>query len=130
MVEQQLSKFVAQTIMRLACDSRIDHRNDFIYNNKASKLFTYFQSFDIETSIYMSVKDYMEDDSIQYENNSKLYKLLYPDYIQEEIDEDNLFEEKLDLFHQFIRYIGIYEVLSLHGDEQDQFQDEFIKIIY
>lgn len=126
-VESDLTNYLKNTILTLACCNNIDHRN---YDRKKQfyRLKELAMNNSIDNSIDIIIKEILDNEILKNglddcdEDNED-------DEEESDADEDEMYEKNNNKFINFIDYVGLYEIYNLHGDSCDNFKDEFLKII-
>lgn len=138
-LETSLIMFVKKTIVELACSNNIDHRNyDRTVHQSKLKELMIKNNYNLDLTIEQIVKESLEDitflkmlkpfqKKITLDAEPKKNPLNDIEHL--DYDEDDLFELKTDVYYRFIEFVGLNELLNLHGDVSDVFQADFIKAI-
>jgi hypothetical protein len=113
-IMNQIKFFINKNIIDMKAQPKNENNNNFEETisefSKCTK-YTYKINYDEE----YNVEDLEDDDD--------------EDEYYEDIDEDEEYELKNNLFDNFIRYVGLNEILTLHSDDIIHFQDKFFKAI-
>ncbi len=140
-IEEQFVKFIKKVIFELSCINKIDHRfNDLsLYKSRLREDMAQNNYENVDLVIANIVKEFVAEDysigTIKYLLKKSSDKNQKEDEDEDEYgnkdvdeDEDTYDEVMNDFYNEFIQSVGLYEVFSLHGDDGDRFQDDFIKI--
>jgi hypothetical protein len=123
LIKNSLIEFIKDTLLVLSCSTNIDHRN-YNYERrlvKRSRLQNLAKTNSLDESIKIIVSEVINNNILQLTESD-----IESDY---DSDDDDSYQKNYSLFNKFIRYVGLYEILNLHGDDQDKFQERFITII-
>lgn len=120
----KLEKFVNDTILSLACDSRIDHRDyDRYSQHEQSRLVSLRNELNsIDLAIGECVSELLNDE---------LFLEIYDDLQDNDnkSDVDFMTDMKSNLFNHSVEIIGLYEINNLHADDSDEIRDKFNEIM-
>ncbi len=118
----QMEEYIKWAVFELACNGGIDHRN-YDRESRESKLKDYVWKFSsIDKAIQqvagelVSSKEFVEYYTSYLSNN---------DEDNEEVNEDDVFELKMNFFGFVTDFIGLGPINNLHGDDRDNFQYKF-----
>lgn len=158
-LEANLIKFIKELIIELACNNFINHKEyDKIKRSSNLKNKMIKNNYNFESSIKEVVKEILVDKKFMNKVNfftkknyieakpkfkllrwiKYLYNKDYYDDLEEEncfddLDEENSFygndQLKNDLFHNFIIFVGLNELLTLNENDKQNFKDKFFKAI-
>jgi hypothetical protein len=140
-LESNIVMFIKKTIIELACNNKLDHRNydKNTYQSRLKKA-TVKHNYNLDLAITEIVKELIADESIMEMIKTIRKEKVDSDIIDEDVEgiednedevinEDEEYELKSGLYYEFIRFVGLNELLSLHADNNDDFQLEFEKAI-
>jgi hypothetical protein len=120
-LKANLNIFIKNTIVELACNNRIDHRN-YEKNIHDSKLKTGMvkNNYNFDLTINEILEELLQDETFL-----DMVQSFQKGKVKNEEEEYEL----CDVYYTFIKFIGLNELQSLHGDSSDNFQSEFLKAI-
>jgi hypothetical protein len=131
---KKIQSFVKWSMLELATNIKIDHRNYSNCDKKQPSLLV--EKIKKNDNNFELGIDELSNEIIV---NEKIINMCIElDMYNKITDDDELVEDKLDLieesetelFSEIIRLIGLFEIPSLHGDYYDKFQKKFYKILY
>ena len=120
-LKANLNIFIKNTIVELACNNLIDHRN-YEKNIHDSKLKTGMvkNNYNFDLTINEILEELLQDET---------FLDMVQSFQKSKVKNDELEYKLCDVYYTFIKFIGLNELQSLHGDNSDNFQLEFLKAI-
>lgn len=118
-MEEKLISYTINTVLKLACDQNIDHRNYAKEKNESRLLKSWKEHKTIDEAVKKIINKLLEEEEF-----IKSLKNLKDDEDNEDDEEE---EKREEICRIVFDYIGIGEINNLHGDDTDKFKDELMK---
>lgn len=135
-IKAKLINFTKISMIRLACDKSIDHRDynfDRKYDFKKGELYTALvqNQYQMDETIEQIIDKLIRNEDYRLEAMVRNIHELYeqsniPGQYNDALYDDVLYNLRNEMFGNFVDFVGFHEIYNLHSDYFDKFQDAFI----